>query len=202
MVLETGKNHIQKLRAAFNALPHNVSDSHYIRDKLRHMVDVDQYVIELGMDHGAYLDNRSEEQEKLRALIDRVVVEHTDALKGIMATHGWGAIKQMGEHADSYAWLLVQHADHDPAFQAHVLKDMEDSGDVQNSLYAYLYDRVAMNTAQPQRYGTQFTRSSQPYLLEDPDGVDERRRKVGLMSLAEYSAEMVRQQAAMKTPKP
>lgn len=202
MFLETGKAHIQKLRAAFNAAPHRGQEAEYIKDKLRHMVDIDQYVIELGMNHGAYLENRNADQEKLHGLIQSVVREHSDSLKAILKTHDWDAIKKMGGHAADHAFLLVQHADHDPTFQADVLKTMETSGDAKTMSYAYLYDRVAMNTGRPQRYGTQFTKATQPYIIEDPEGLDERRNQVGLMCMTEYTKEMTRQHAAAQIPKP
>ncbi len=60
--------------------------------------------------------------------------------------------------------------------------------------WAYLVDRVRVSRQQPQVYGTQFTQSAdggfQPQPIEDSAHVDERRKSVGLVSLAEYAQQM------------
>jgi len=73
-------------------------------------------------------------------------------------SHGWFDIKRYGARADAVAWLLVQHADQDVAFQAETLKALERSaqaGETNPRSYAYLYDRVAINQSRPQKFGTQ-----------------------------------------------
>jgi hypothetical protein len=55
-----------------------------------------------------------------------------------------------------------------------------------------LEDRVRMFEGRPQLYGTQLEPDDEgrprPYPIEDPEGVDERRRAVGLEPLAERLA--------------
>jgi hypothetical protein len=55
--------------------------------------------------------------------------------------------------------------------------------------YVYLSDRVRMQQGKPQLYGTQFTSAADGQLvlhpIEDAEHVDERRRSVGLPSMAE-----------------
>lgn len=120
--------------------------------------------------------------------------DNTAWLRGVVARITWFDISKYGSDASQGAWLLVQHADHDPAWQTQMLGALEPrvkTGDMQGKYYAYLHDRVAVNNHRPQRYGTQGgckdgVRFTSP--LEDPDHVDARRASVGLTSLAAYNA--------------
>jgi hypothetical protein len=189
MILEDGMNHIQKLRVAFNVMqPSSVAiDKEWIQKKLRHMAEVDQYVINLCMDNGAYTENPdSIEKEKLLGLANTTIAEHAEELKRILKTHDWEEIIQLGGPTLSDAWLLVQHADHDLQFQSHILKKMESLNLINTEEYAYLFDRVAVNSGRPQHYGTQFAKNGEPQPIDDPANLDARRKKIGLISMAEY----------------
>ncbi|WP_375243172.1 DUF6624 domain-containing protein [Sphingomonas parapaucimobilis] len=118
--------------------------------------------------------------------------ENAERLKQIVAKQGWPKRSEVGDDAAGEAWLLVQHADADPAFQLTVLRAMEPlltNGDMSKTDYAYLYDRVMLKITGKQRYGTQAMcdngkRVSQP--LEDEKRVDRLRAEVGLAPVAEY----------------
>jgi len=120
---------------------------------------------------------------------------NTDWLKADLAAHGWPKISAYGAEADHDAWLLVQHADHDVAFQKSVLAILEALLPAKETVpqsYAYLYDRVAVAENRPQRYGTQGRCTGpgqwEPWPSEDQDNLDKRRAEVGLNSEAEYKA--------------
>ena len=93
-------------------------------------------------------------------------------------------------------------ADSDPAFQQKALDRMTpyvETDGVSKGDYAYLWDRVAVNTDRKQRYGTQPTwecttdnkLTLQP--LEDPENVNKRRAEMGLGSVEESLADMARE---------
>jgi hypothetical protein len=90
--------------------------------------------------------------------------------------------------------LLVQHADKHPDFQDSVLVRMKIEADKGNSSitdYAYLLDRVLINTGQKQVYGTQMTLNSSKTSYEckpviGPEKLNERRRQVGLSTIEVY----------------
>jgi len=120
----------------------------------------------------------------------RIDADNAAWIKGELATHGWYRRSIYGEDGDAAAWLIVQHADRDLAFQQHVaalLEPLAAEGETDPANYAYLHDRAAVNAGRPQRYGTQggCTAPSEwtPRPMEDPAGVDDRRRRVGLSSL-------------------
>lgn len=122
----------------------------------------------------------------------RVDFENTQWLKAHVAEKGWPKYSEVGEKAANAAWLLVQHADHDPAFQLQVLRLMEPmlaTKEVSPGDYAYLYDRIMLKLTGKQRYATQFwckDGKMQPRPLEQPEKVDELRAAMGLGPLDEY----------------
>lgn len=123
---------------------------------------------------------------------------NTEWLKNIFAAQGWPKRSEVGDDAARQAWLLVQHADADPAFQLRALRAIEPlvpSGEVSKADYAHLYDRIMLKITGRQRYGTQAMcdnglRVSQP--LEDEKAVDRLRAEVGLAPVAGYLAGMNR----------
>jgi hypothetical protein len=116
--------------------------------------------------------------------------KNTERMKQIIADIGWPTSLKVGAAGADHAWILVQHADHDPAFQEHCLHLMrESSGEALNRHIAYLEDRVRVNKGQPQLYGTQFYDSEAGYgprEIEAPEKLDERRREMGLEPFEEY----------------
>jgi hypothetical protein len=131
------------------------------------------------------------ETQEIHAEMRALSVRHARRMQEIVRRHGWPTRSMVGDEAARAAWLLVQHADHDPAFQRRVLALMEplvEAGEVRVSHYAYLWDR----THDPQRYGTQGGCVAQgvwkPRRIEMPDEVDVRRAAAGMIpaALADY----------------
>ena len=115
-------------------------------------------------------------------------------LEALVDEMGWPTISMVGEDGSGAAWLLVQHADDDVAFQARVLELMEPmlaNEEILPQHYALLKDRVLLAKGEPQVYGTQFqddgTGVLRPKATEDWDGLEARRLSVGLPPLAEYA---------------
>ena len=160
-----------------------------LRDELFAMVTADQGARDLVV-KSAFKDERALAQ--MKALDAR----NTARLKEIVAAHGWPGKSLVGEKAAHAAWLLVQHADADARFQRRCLELMEGlpAGEVSAKDIAYLTDRVLLAEGKPQRYGTQFLKDASgkwvPKPLEDPEHVEERRKSVGLGSLADYARGM------------
>ena len=129
----------------------------------------------------------------LRAEQEHAIADNVAWLRGVMARIGWFDISKYGPDASQGAWLLVQHADHDPAWQQTVLDSLAPrvkTGDMQGKYYAYLVDRVAVNAGRLQVYGTQGGCQGpgdwRQKPVADPDGLEARRAEVGLPSSAEY----------------
>lgn len=157
-----------------------------LRRELLALVAEDQAV------RGAWIAQPSEQTSAAMSAIDR---KSTMRMKEVVARHGWPGASLIGEDGANAAWLLVQHADLDVAFQKQCLALMEplvERGEVAGAEFAYLYDRVAVAEKRPQRFGTQFDETREPRPIEDPEHVDERRAKVGLGTMAEYRQQMLR----------
>ncbi|HEX2572138.1 MAG TPA: DUF6624 domain-containing protein [Polyangia bacterium] len=127
----------------------------------------------------------------------QAVDERTTArMRDIVAVHGWPGRRMVGPQATFCAWLLVQHADHDRAFQKQCLAALEQAvaaGEASPKEFAYLFDRVRVAEDKPQRYGTQFRRVDGelvPEPIEDPEHVNERRLAIGLVTLEEYAQDL------------
>jgi hypothetical protein len=123
-------------------------------------------------------------------MLDRA---NTEWLGKVIEDQGWPLSSEVGVDGAHSAWLLAQHADHDPVLQRLCLDLMAEAvaaGQASKSDYAYLTDRVLLAEGRPQRYGTQFTQRGaawEPHELEDPGGVDERRAGMGLGALDDYA---------------
>ena len=117
---------------------------------------------------------------------------NTAWLQVMLVRHGWPDSAMVGGDGASAAFLLVQHADRDTAFQARVLPLLEAAfrrGQAQGQHVALLTDRVARARGEPQVYGTQAAlRDGRMAIgpIRDSSGVDARRAAMGLPPLAEY----------------
>lgn len=122
--------------------------------------------------------------------------QRADRLRQIISEIGWPTNSKVGTEAAHAAWLIVQHADQDPAWQAECLQLMRAAPEheVSPGDIAYLEDRVMVSQDKPQRFGTQFFVDAVgvygPNPIDDPDHLDQRRIEAGLGPFAEYKAEL------------
>ena len=123
------------------------------------------------------------------AEIDR---ENTTRLKKINDKHSWPGKSLVGEDGAYAAWLLVQHADKDRAFQKRCLTLLERAVKAQEASatdLAYLTDRILVAEDKNQVYGTQFRvvdGKMEPYPIADEKSVDRRRKQAASPTSAEY----------------
>ena len=115
-------------------------------------------------------------------------------IKNLFDKYGYLGYDKVGMESSHSFWLLVQHADRHPSFQDSVLSKMRIEAEKSNSSlidYAYLIDRVKINSGQPQIYGTQMTlnpmrTSYEPKSVIEPDKLNDRRKQVGLNTIEDY----------------
>lgn len=115
-------------------------------------------------------------------------------LKTIIAAFGFPTQERIGKSGANKFWLLIQHQDKHLAFQKEVLLLMEQAwlkGKASSVDYAYLVDRVKVNSGELQVYGTQFDLSADrsthiPKPVIDPANLNARRAKMGMDSIESY----------------
>jgi len=123
--------------------------------------------------------------------IRKIDTENLAQLDAIVAAHGFPTKAMAGMKGVGSAWTIVQHND----LSAHIryqpmLEKAMQAGDLEAALYATFYDRLMTAQNKPQLYGTQFHEVNGelvPFPIEDEAHVEERRAKMGLQPLAEYT---------------
>lgn len=140
----------------------------------------------------AALQSGAAPDSSLLAQIGAIDSANTAWLRETVALHGWPDQNVVGREGASAAFLIVQHATHDTAFQAKMLGEILsafDRGDADGQSVALLTDRVAVQRGQPQVYGTQADMRDGRLVLNpiaDSAGVEARRAKMGMMPLGDY----------------
>ena len=113
-------------------------------------------------------------------------------LTGVIEKTGWPGKSRVGREGAQAAWLLVQHADADRPFQKKCLVLLEKAvrqKDADPIQLAYLTDRVLVADGKKQKYGTQLDVKDGklvPGPVDDEAALDDRRKALGLQSMAEY----------------
>lgn len=156
--------------------------------------DVRQRLVEFSRKHQLALD--SEELKQRAKLILKemlnVDVENTRWLKTVVAECDWPGQTLVRPDGAQAAFLLVQHASHDRAFQQHCLQLIEAAppGEVMGAHRALLTDRVRLAAGQKQLYGTQLAFRDGAWQvqgeIEEPHGLNQRREQLGLPPLEDY----------------
>lgn len=119
--------------------------------------------------------------------------ENVEWLKQQLTQIPWFTISKYGEDASLAAWLIAQHADDDQAWQRKMLEMLDkqrENGEFQPQYYALMKDRVLVNSGKKQVFGSQGRCTSsgrwEPFPVEEPANVDQRRAEMHLEPLANY----------------
>lgn len=137
-------------------------------------------------------------REKWDQYKDSIFSNHQQLLSAIFKKYGYLGYDQVGQKGSFHFWLMVQHCDKWPAFQQEVLEAMKVevySNNTDRKNFAYLTDRVNLNTGKKQIYATQVTYNVKicqaiPKPLADSLNVNKRRREMGMPPVEEYLNEM------------
>lgn len=132
------------------------------------------------------------QSKKFEQIEQETFSRHTPILKQIFQVYGFPNYDLVGKKSSNNYWLCVQHCDQDLPFQQTILAAMEPQvkakkADSKN--FAYLTDRVNINSGKPQIYGTQVTYKDRTAIvkdLADPSYVNQKRLSIGLDSLETY----------------
>lgn len=117
--------------------------------------------------------------------------ENAEKLDGIISKHGWPGVALVGIEGCRAAWLIAQHAICTPDLQRKFLVLLSEAvrqADAPQQQLAFLTDRIRFNEMKPQVYGTVLDWNERGELacdIEDPSGLDSRRKAVGLRPFQE-----------------
>ncbi|RMH39047.1 MAG: hypothetical protein D6694_11540 [Gammaproteobacteria bacterium] len=128
-------------------------------------------------------------------------VEHAAALKNVLKDRDLTRLLQAEPRLASSIFLIVQHADSLPAFQAEMLEKLDElakKGMLPARNVAMLTDRVMAKTKKKQHFGTQMSCDRGEVVYRPPldasrEEVDRRRKEVGLPPLEEMERMMAEQ---------
>lgn len=167
----------------------NIDNKNHVKKLIAIMFKQDQEIRKKFMQN-----TNSEDISKAMSKLDQC---HTSLMKKILIKYGWVDIASFGKKTSDEAFLLIQHADHDPFFQAGSLLIMSHFAQKNRSYrkhYPLLYDRVMLkftNLGFKQKYATQIEILDNCQLKIRPyegtlEEVAIRRKEYGLPPLADY----------------
>ena len=143
--------------------------------------------------------SKSGSSEKLSSTewADSVYRAHKNFAENILDKDGFPGFDKLGKSSTLY-FALVQHSDSDVNFQKRALDSMYQEVQVNNANprdYAYLQDRVQMNTGKKLLYGTQvdyhwFSGKARHLPTIDVKNLNKRRAEIGLKPIEVYLEEM------------
>lgn len=151
------------------------------------------------------------EDKILKYNLDRLQITQDDGvtvdernrtrLKEIFEEYGFPNKEIVGKDAMYGIFLMIQHSDGDKEWQKTQLKNIEiavKNGDMNGQSYAYLYDRIKINSGEKQLYGTQFSsvdpvnKTVELAGTEDIGNLDKRRMEIGMMPIEMYKRLMLK----------
>ena len=146
----------------------------------------------------AYQNGATKEKfDELDKIKNETFKKHIPLLKEIIRKYGFPTFNLVGKESSNNFFAMVQHSDFDLKFQKACLKKIKKfvkTKQVNTANFAYLTDRVSINSGKPQIYGTQLDYDKDgnalPKNLKDAENVNKRRSSVGLESIEEYLKKM------------
>lgn len=127
--------------------------------------------------------------------------QNRNRLKEIFKEIGFPTKKQVGKDAIQGIFYIIQHSDGDKEWQKSQLSNIEnavENGELDGQKYAYLYDRIKVNSGEKQLYGTQSSnvdlvnKTIELFETEDIVNLDMRRMKMGMMPIKMYKRLMLK----------
>lgn len=173
-----------------------ISDSERVKiiSELDYIAKIDQEYAKIPSEEMTRKYGKDKVWKIFEAKRDSVGKDNQNKIKKLYAQYGFLGFKQVGKENTTKFWISVQHADNDVDFQKEILKALKKEmkkNNAHKNEYALLEDRVAINSDQKQRFGTQVTYNKVGQAvpkngLTDSVNVEKLRTEYGLPSFKEY----------------
>jgi hypothetical protein len=134
-----------------------------------------------------------ERVDSLRKIMLQHDQENLAKCIAILEKNGWQGPQKVGMQGSQALFLVIQHADL-PTQKKYLpmIRKAERKGEILSSNLAILEDRINMREGTPQQYGSQAFTDKQSgklyfYPIADLNHLEERRKRMGLIPMAEYA---------------
>jgi len=136
-----------------------------------------------------YRENPTAETWPKQMLIDSSNIEFVEKT---IEMYGYPGRSLVGEETNTAAWYVIQHSDKIDKY-IELIKEAAEKDELPFRLYAMMLDRHLMHQSKPQIYGTQGfvgppDQDSNIWPVENPDAVNEKRKKAGFSDTIEEYA--------------
>jgi len=118
--------------------------------------------------------------------------ENFEQMNQLLDKYGWPKYSDVGDLAADAPLLVINHHESEEIRMKYLdqIKTACLEGEGSCMEYAKIHDRILVNTNRPQTYGMQFKFNQngdlEPFPIENPEKVDQRRLAIGLEPLAVY----------------
>ena len=122
----------------------------------------------------------------------RNVQENYTEVMNLLDQYGWPTYSMVGDLAADAPLLVINHVVDEETRMKYLPQIKEACFNSEGSCmeFAKIQDRILVNTGKPQIYGMQFQynedRQLEPFPIQDPEYVDQRRKEIGLEPLKDY----------------
>lgn len=127
------------------------------------------------------------------AMEEKNMIENEKRLVELLDQFGWPTTSEVTEYAAAGAALIINHTTYELRSKYFpMLEEAFKKGEAQPLRYAKMRDRLLVEEGKEQLYGTQIKFEDlirEPYPVEDPEYVDQRRAEIGLGPLKPYLKE-------------
>ena len=122
----------------------------------------------------------------------QIMKDNFTAMQQLLKTYGWPKYSTVGKLAADAPLLVINHHESETVRMQYLAQIKKSCLDKEGSCmeYAKIQDRILVNTDKLQIYGMQFRYNAknklEPFPIENPEYVDQRRATIGLVPLKKY----------------
>ena len=160
------------------------------RDKFTYVGSVDIIEVDCSKKH-QILSEVYESDQKIRKANEFIKYAKEDhrnqeLVISIIEKCGMPTLNEVTQEHMTAIWLGLQHTNKKYRKKYFpLIEEAVKNGDLSKQQYALMKDRILMDEGKPQIYGSQI-KNGKLYKLENPETVNERRKKMGMKTIENY----------------